>query len=95
MWCRKIFCSKSTGKGNYSKDLKYAGYSEDYKVNNIYDLAGNAYEWTMKASSGKRVIRGGNCNLNGEDYPASYRNGYSITDEYEFLGFRVALYINI
>ena len=56
----------STAWGNYSNSTGYAavmdgetkkygskqvtGYSEYWKANNIYDLAGNCYEWTQEAS---------------------------------------------
>lgn len=37
------------------------GENEDYKVNNIYDMAGNIGEWTIEANgSTERTIRGGN-----------------------------------
>ncbi len=44
------------------------------KVKNIYDMAGNLYEWTMEASSTNyRVYRGGYYFLSGANYPASDR----------------------
>ena len=34
------------------------GFSEYWKANNIYDLAGNCWEWTQEASStSSRVLR--------------------------------------
>ena len=52
-----------------------AGYSEYWKANNIYDLAGNCYEWTQEAySTSPRVTRGGNFVNSGSDRPASYRS---------------------
>ncbi len=38
----------STGKGNYSSTLIKTGSNENYKIKNIYDMAGNADEWTME-----------------------------------------------
>ena len=35
------------------------GYSEYWKANNIYDLAGNCWEWTREACDRYRVHRGG------------------------------------
>jgi len=48
------------------------GYSEYWKANNIYDLAGNCYEWTQDANNtNNRASRGDDCNYNG---PASSRD---------------------
>ena len=43
----KPYVQDSTGMGNYSGGggLKKTG---QYVVKNIYDLAGNAFEWTME-----------------------------------------------
>ena len=51
------------------------GSSENWKANNIYDLAGNCYEWTQEAvSAGGRAIRGGGYDDNGSNVPASLRD---------------------
>ena len=60
------------------------GYSEYWKANNIYDLAGNYYEWTQEAiSSNFRVLRGGDTGFTNPvigyniDSPDQvYSNGY-------------------
>ena len=50
------------------------GYSEYWKANNIYDLAGNCYEWTQEAEDAwYRALRGGSYKDNGSYYPASDR----------------------
>ena len=50
------------------------GYSEYWKANNIYDLAGNCYEWTQEAgNASNRAFRGGYYNFNGSYDPASVR----------------------
>ena len=50
------------------------GFSEYWKANNIYDLAGNCYEWTREADvTDHRACRGGNYNDYGSGSPASYR----------------------
>ena len=61
--------------GNYEQNnKKNTGSNENWKANNIYDLAGNCREWTQEAdSTGSRASRGGNYNNNGSYYPASYR----------------------
>ena len=52
-----------------------SGTNEYWKVNNIYDLAGNVYEWTQeKYSTGTyRAGRGGYCDDDGDFYPAAGR----------------------
>ena len=59
-----------TGKGT----KQITGYSEAWKANNIYDIAGNCYEWTQEANRADcRVGRGGYYNVNGSLNPASNR----------------------
>ena len=81
---KEQICNNSTDWGNYSNSTGEAeagsgtkrptGYSESWKANNIYDLAGNVYDWTMEArSSDLRVLRGGYYLDAGTNYPASYR----------------------
>ena len=69
------------GTAGYEKNagsLQNTGSSENWKANNIYDLAGNVWEWAQEASSTNfRAVRGGGCSYNGSYDPASYRNGYS------------------
>ena len=52
--------------GNYGTSddsdtgLAPAGNSENYKVKNVYDLAGNVSDWSLEASDTNiRVLRGG------------------------------------
>ena len=50
------------------------GYSEYWKANNIYDLAGNCYEWSQEAEgTSYRALRGSDYKDNGSYYPASDR----------------------
>ena len=72
------FPTKSTGKGNYKDTNGNApiptGSNSAYAVNNIYDMAGNAGEWTMEANhTYYRVGRGGYCGDAASSYPARYR----------------------
>ena len=64
--------SDSTSWGNYSN------------ANNIYDLAGNVFDWTMEAyDTYDRVYRGGGYSDNGTYDPANSRNNYSPADSYD------------
>ena len=95
------YATDSTGKGNYSgttndpiSGLGTCGADPTFSQKNIYDMAGNVYEWTMEKYSPYRVYRGGGYNYySGSDYPASNRGGDYVTYGVSSLGFRVALYI--
>ncbi len=69
------------------------------KQKNIYDLAGNVYEWTMETNkaSNKRVYRGGAYNNEGDRIPSSARDSsYDLTGSHirgDDVGFRICLYI--
>ena len=61
---------------------------------NIYDLAGNVYEWTMESYyTDGRVFRGGYYSCPGSYYPASNRNYTYPSDSFSYVGFRVTLYL--
>lgn len=54
------------------------GSAEYTKTNNIYDMAGNVWEWTTEAySTGSRVYRGGGCNGYGNSLPVAYRGNFN------------------
>jgi len=77
------------------------GTAEGTKVKNIYDMAGNMWEWTTeigrgvsKYFAGFSVLRGCGYSHNGNDYPISYRNGSSSANDSAWnIGFRVILYV--
>lgn len=56
------------------------GSSEYTKSNNIYDLAGNIWEFTMESATAYRQCIGGYYGLNGSVYPSSSYNGNRSTD---------------
>ena len=65
--------TKETSKGV----LIPTGSAEYTKTNNIYDMAGNVWEWTTEAdSTGNRVHRGGGSDYNGYSYPMAYRGNF-------------------
>ena len=90
------FVANSTGRGNYTGILATTGSNKAYAVNNIYDLAGNVSEWTMESCyTYRRVFRGGDYGNTGINIPASERRlTYLPSYIAEFIGFRIALYIN-
>lgn len=67
--------SRSTATKNENSNTRIPTGSTEYtKANNIYDLAGNVWDWTMEANSPYgRVYRGGGYNYNGDGVPADYR----------------------
>ena len=98
------YVKNSQGKGNYNESqntntwknrVAPCGSSDDYRMKNIYDLAGNVEEWTMEAYSDNcRVQRGGFYPAPGSSLPASMRSYNSpVGDGNDDIGFRVALYL--
>ena len=75
--------------------LLTTGATEEARVNNIYDMAGNLFEWTMEACTvGLRVIRGGDYDSNVNDDPACIRRIFAMTHMTPiYMGFRITLYI--
>ena len=76
--------------------LLTAGATEATNLQNIYDIAGNVWEWTLeRAFDGNSpcAVRGGCCDNGGSDFPASYRTNYYHTlSNSNYLGFRISLY---
>ena len=96
------YATDSTEMGNYNgteegdpidAEPASSGASETFRQKNIYDMAGNVWEWTMEKYSTICVTRGGSYNDFGFDYPASFRIDYRLADDFIDDGFRVALYI--
>ena len=100
----------STTWGNYSNSSENAeegsgqkrptGYSEYWKANNIYDLAGNVRDWSLEVYDMRNhSIRGGSYDdsgYTGSASPASVRHTYGppyyTSEKY---GLRSALYISL
>ena len=81
----------NSGEGNMNYTT---GRNEAWKANNIYDLAGNVWDWTTEASSSVvRVYRGGLYNYGGSSYPASVRVNCNSAYSNDSFGFRPALYL--
>ena len=80
------------------------GSSDNTRTNNIYDLAGNMWEWTTETKIRKNngnstdssfaVLRGGSFNGGGVNGPIVFRNGGStVGNTIVHVGFRTILYI--
>ena len=81
-------------KPENSSVLLTTGASDTCKKQNIYDLAGNVWEWTLELtsdSSGLCARRGGCYDNSGSSDPAS-RRGLNTTNSNRYLGARVSLY---
>ena len=91
----------SSAWGNYDNNTatghgtkQNTGYSESWKANNIYDLAGNCDEFTQEAyDTGNRAYRGGFFNGNGSYGPASDRINTVPTGTFSYCGSRPTLYL--
>lgn len=90
-----------TGMGNYSSGDSLTSTTapanssalEIFRQKNIYDMAGNLWEWTMETNSSNCIMRGGFYNADALENPSSYR-GTNPSDGYTpSIGFRVALYL--
>ena len=85
--------TNSDGKGWYAQSTRHTtGY---YAINNIYDMAGNVWEWTTENctdfGSSCLVIRGGVYGYSGSECPAAFRY-ISRGNADVVIGFRVVLY---
>ena len=104
--------NKYTFKNNTYDDSTYryniytelaTGSLEDANINNIYDMAGNMWEWTTETgkhdskdtdATNYAVLRGGSFGSNGGVAPVSRRDGGIRVDACDVsFGFRVVLYI--
>ena len=89
--------------GNYSNsafpadieeygEKQVSGFSDKWMTKNIYDLAGNVEEWSNEMCNTGYLIRGGDCNKQGDEFSISYRRNVN-SGTYITIGFRVRLYI--
>ena len=95
----------STSWGNYSNNTftgnvksGTTGMFEETKANNIYDLAGNYWEWTAERYGDSYVMRSGGYNLmggacTGSSFPAANRDPLPGNNHHPNVTFRVSLYL--
>lgn len=91
----------STDTGNYQNNINHqnkivaTGSNETWKINNIYDMAGNAWEYTTEEYGEHEKYhmgRGGGYWNEGNVYPISSR-GQSEDNANLAIGFRVVMYL--
>ena len=88
---RNKIAQSSNGNGI----LVTTGTSETNKVMNIYDIAGNVYEWTLELTSSTGLpcaSRGGGFSNTGSDGPAADRCSFGTVSSNNGFGFRVSLF---
>ena len=84
--------SNNTADGHGSK--QNTGFSESWKANNIYDFAGNCFEFTQEVINAyNRAYRGGGSGGNGSSKPASYRDLSVPIVTFSYCGSRPTLYL--
>ena len=97
-----VVSNETTGKMKKTEQSSYdnsilitTGGTEQSKVMNIYDIAGNVGEWTLEKTYFTYypcAHRGGSVFDTGSDCPAAYRGIGSTDDSYDSTGFRVSLF---
>ena len=97
--------SLKTNAGTSSYVLLTTGSTEQVMKNNLYDVAGNLWEWTEEASYADNldynndptyntyVVRGGSFSHDYATLPAWYRAYGCAPDAYTYHGFRPTLYM--
>ena len=74
--------------------LLTTGATDETKLQNVYDMAGNVWEWTLENTntSGLAVNRGGDFPVEGKKYSISSRFSNFVKNEHFSTGFRVSIY---
>ncbi len=83
-------------KPESTKVLLTTGVTKRNSILNIYDIAGNMWEWTLEPDTVTPTLsccmRGGGCNNDSGSYPASSRWNTSNSASYDNSGFRTTLF---
>ena len=83
-----------TSDASYHYGIRTTASSEGVKKNNLYDIAGNLWEWSEESATiGRYMLRGGSFSDACTGLPACYRAYDSATYTDTDIGFRPALYI--
>lgn len=87
---KDYYTKNSIYMGNYEKGILNTGY---YSVKNIYDMAGNVWEWTMESYKDKyRIYRGGKYDMGVSSFPSASTRAHLLPDK-NWGGFRIAIFI--
>ncbi len=90
-----VTASQTSNNENYCQ-LLTTGASRQTKKLNIYDFAGNEWEWTLEHANLNTnypcARNGGSLFYNSSSDTAAYRSDSTTTDSYSDVGFRTALY---
>ena len=74
------------------------GASEETRKMNIYDFAGNEWEWTLEHAISNDnnlcAFRGGSYYNLGNGDSAAHRYNYNISESYSIIGFRTTFYVD-
>ena len=97
-----VVSNETTGKMKKTEQSSYengilltTGGTEQSKVMNIYDIAGNVWEWILENTSNADypcATRGGSFGTTGSNIPAAYRYSFSTALSGYGSGFRVSLF---
>jgi len=77
----------------YKDNSNYAPHPVALKKPNrleLYDMAGNVYEYCTDGRNDIRFLRGGGWSSKAESMRASFRNGCRVDEEHSYVGFRLA-----
>lgn len=89
----------TTSDNKYHYGVRTTASSEDVKKNNLYDIAGNLWEWTTESaqvegqSATFNMLRGGSFGFSYEAYPTCNRHCGYTTNPLTDYGFRPVLYV--
>ena len=92
---KNVDTTNGTEKASDARILMTTGATERNSAKNIYDIAGNCWEWTTEISSlGRRISMGGIYFYEGISEPASYRAASTVDSIGNGISFRPILYVN-
>ena len=87
---QKVNLDSSSTYGNYSSSLSSTGNNDTWRVNNIYDLAGNYSEFTQEKGGTYRGSHFADASISSS---ISYRNGVIATNKFNGFTTRPTMYI--